>query len=528
MRIAPLGRALAVFAVLSLPAAAEDVVFDAGTDYATGARCANIQAADLNGDGFLDMVSTNWNSDTVSILVGDGLGGFAPAVNYPSGDKPWWVAIGDIDLDTKLDLAVACAFSDAIAVHYGNGDGTFEPRLLFPCGPNPRACTLGDLNNDGETDMISANINGNDLSVLLGLGSRTFDIPISIPGGRKPAMVMLDDLDGDGFKDLISGMRTDDELWIWRNSTFGWVESPLILPTGSSVYAMAAGDVDGDGDRDLVVSNLVGNSFSVFLADSPLVFAPQVEYPSGGDQPATSDLADLDGDGDLDVSCAHLVSSNLSIHLNDGNGNFTYLRDILDLDRPASAMSADLDRDGAPDMMIASISPSKAQVLLNRSPLWARRGNVNRGAGSSVDVVSLGGSSGGVRREILIGVGVPFSVDIAAPPSRAASLHAMYGWLKEPRTGTVATLFDDLGQMALPIAGTLPGPLPKANWNLLADTVRFGAPNRATVPAPGALFTLNLGAQRPMVMTIQGLIEDDASRTSEGLSVTNSLTIFVQ
>jgi len=508
-------------------ASADDVLFASADEYATGVRCANVQTADLDGDGFLDMVATNWQSDNISVLLGDGLGHFSAATNYPSGNKPWWVAIGDLDQDTYLDLAVACGFSDSIAVHYGIGDGTFEPAIEFPCGQYPRACTLGDLNNDGEIDIISANINGNDLSVLLGLGSRTYDVPISIDGGRKPAMVMLVDLDGDGFQDLMSGMRNDNELWIWRNSTFGWVETPIVLPTDVGVYAMGAGDLDSDGDLDLVVSNLVGNTFSVYLADSPLVYAAPVHYPSGGDVTATSDLADLDGDGDLDISCAHLVSSNLTIHLNDGNGNFTYLRDFLDLDRPASAMSADVNRDGAPDILVASIGNASAKVLLNRSPLYARRGNVNRGAGSSVDVVTLGGSSGGLRREITIGVDVPFSVDIAAPPSLATANHAMFGWLKEPRTGTVADLFDDLGIMALPIPGTLPGPLPKANFNITGDA-RFGTANRPTVPAPAPLFTLSSGIRRPMVLTVQGVIEDAAARTPQNLSVTNSLTIFVQ
>jgi hypothetical protein len=529
MRITLLGHVVACAALVGPAAAADDVQFDAGTTYPTGTRCANVQAADLDGDGLVDMVATNWQSDSISVLLGDGLGGFGVATNYPSGDKPWWVAVGDLDLDGAADLAVACGFSDAVAVHYGIGDGTFEPRVLVGTGDYPRACTIGDLNNDGEPDIISANINGNDLSVLLGLGSRTFDVPISIPAGRKPGMVMLDDLDGDGFADLVSTIRQDDELWIWRNSTFGWVESPQVLPTGNGTYAMAAGDLNGDGVKDLVTSNLINNSFSVFIATAPLTYLPHVEYPSGGDQSATSDLADLDGDGDLDLSVAHLVTSNISMFLNDGNGNFTYYADLLDLARPASAMSADLNRDGAPDLMVASIGGARAEVLLNRSPLWARRGNVNRGAGTSVDVVSVNGSTGGVRREITLAVGEPFSVYVDVPPSRSSSLHAMFGWLKEPRRDTVVDLFDDLGLLVLPIAGTsLPGPLPKANWNLTGDTVRFGVPNRTAGPAPGTLFNLNLGAQRPMVITVQGVIEDDASRTSEGLSVTNSMTIFVE
>lgn len=58
-----------------------------------------VAVADVNGDTKLDVVAANANSDDISVLLGDGAGGLATAVNYPVGDAPRDIAIGDLDGD---------------------------------------------------------------------------------------------------------------------------------------------------------------------------------------------------------------------------------------------------------------------------------------------------------------------------------------------------------------------------------------------------------------------------------------------
>ena len=65
------------------------------------------------------------------MLLNNGDGTFATAVNYGVGATPAFVAIGDLDGDLDLDLAVANAGSDNVSVLLNNGDGTFAADVTY-------------------------------------------------------------------------------------------------------------------------------------------------------------------------------------------------------------------------------------------------------------------------------------------------------------------------------------------------------------------------------------------------------------
>src|SRR5262249_60076682 len=100
-----------------------------------------LAVADLNGDGKLDLVATNGNDNTVSVLLGNGDGTFQTqrtftTVGSSTGQSPNGIAVADVNKDGKPDLVVSCATgpggSPGISVLLGNGDGTFQTPLTFP------------------------------------------------------------------------------------------------------------------------------------------------------------------------------------------------------------------------------------------------------------------------------------------------------------------------------------------------------------------------------------------------------------
>ncbi len=84
-----------------------------------GDQPRSLAVADINGDGNLDLVVTNENDNIVSVLLGDGSGGFSAATPVTVGAEPRSIAVADLDGDGDLDLAVANFFDDNVSVLLG-------------------------------------------------------------------------------------------------------------------------------------------------------------------------------------------------------------------------------------------------------------------------------------------------------------------------------------------------------------------------------------------------------------------------
>ena len=142
-------------------------------------------AADLNGDGILDLVSavpcsSGCNGEgSVAVQLGEGNGTFQWTVQYDSGGRrPLSVAVADVNGDGKPDIVVANNWSNTVGVLLGNGDGTFQPVVTYGSGGNaPSSVVLADMNGDGKLDIVVANRSpsgggsGGLVGVLLGNGS---------------------------------------------------------------------------------------------------------------------------------------------------------------------------------------------------------------------------------------------------------------------------------------------------------------------------------------------------------------------
>ncbi|MCZ2343244.1 MAG: FG-GAP-like repeat-containing protein, partial [Bacteroidales bacterium] len=253
---------------------------------------------DFNEDGHTDLVTANFYSDSVGILLGYGDGTFQNAVTYPSdGSNPSSVSVGDFNGDGYADLVTANVNSSTVGVLLGNGNGTFQNAVTYPSGgSNPRSVSVGDFNEDGHTDLVTVNSYSNSVSVLLGNGDGTFQNAVTYPSdGSNPSSVSVGDFNEDGHTDLVTANYISGTVGVLlggSNATTVTVTSPAVVVTGQSVpftitvapvvsdlgtasgtvtlynggTVLGTGTLDGTGSTSIVVSPLPVGTYNNITA----------------------------------------------------------------------------------------------------------------------------------------------------------------------------------------------------------------------------------------------------------------------
>ncbi len=339
---------------------------------------------DGNPDLAVTDFDTSYNSSpvpngSVSVLLGHGDGTFQAHVDYTTDPGPRGVAIADLNHDGKLDLAVANggqtfsipASPGSVSILLGNGDGTFAPKASYPTGSGSTALVVGDLNGDGHPDIAVANDGSPILSILIGNGDGTFQAVVNTPPETSTAAVSIAiaDLNGDGHPDLVT---TDDSasVDVFINQGSGAFATPVVYETFQPVGAVsepdsvAVADLNGDHKLDLAVANRGGGNVSVFLGKGDGTFQAQVPYATNRG-PQSVAVADLDGDRNVDLTVVTPPSPDVSVLLGNGDGTFQPQVFFAFSNGTFSTAIADVNHDGRPDV-VGTDGTGGAGVLLGR------------------------------------------------------------------------------------------------------------------------------------------------------------------
>ncbi len=297
--------------------------FAAKTDFATGSGPRSVAVSDFNGDGKLDLVTTN-DASTVSVLLGNGAGGFAAKTDFATGTSPWSVAVGDVNGDGSLDLVTANRdYSGTMSVLLGHGDGSFAAKTDFATGRYPVSVAEGDFNRDGKKDLAVMNNGSGTVSVFLGDGAGGFTDAVDLTAGINPDSVAVGDFNRDGKLDIVTADQySSGTVSVFLGHGDGTFAARAGFATGTEPSSVAVGDVNGDGKLDLVTSDSdYHGSVSVLLGNGAGSFAANTDFPVGS-VPASVALADLNGDGKLDLATANFNAATASVLLGNGAGGF--------------------------------------------------------------------------------------------------------------------------------------------------------------------------------------------------------------
>jgi hypothetical protein len=221
-----------------------------------------VVVGDFNGDGIPDLAvtipgrpgSTLLTGNEVSVLLGNADGTFQPAVTSPAGGAgAATAAAADLNGDGRLDLVVVNQVSNSVSVLYGNGDGTFAPPVTYAVGPSPTAVAVADFDADGTPDLAVTNTLDGTVTVIRDVAAAPVvsvaDAPLAAAGAA------LHPTSGTPFLALVSTFTDADPngvaadytatiTWGDGHSSTGTVSAdPLVAGrfdvTGGNTYAAA-------------------------------------------------------------------------------------------------------------------------------------------------------------------------------------------------------------------------------------------------------------------------------------------------
>jgi hypothetical protein len=340
---------------------------------------SSIALADLNGDGYPDIVFYDWPSGAVKVALGTGGGSFQSPVAYSvastSGTNTM-VAVEDIDGDGHSDIV-----TNGVSILFGDGKGNFPRRADYLC-PTSGGIVLADLNGDGRIDILTGvtgnplifignNPDGPNMSVLFGReGGLIWSAPISWDTndlGATTVAVVSADFNGDGLPDLASielaGNPPVGELMILDGSTSGFFTVADQHSIRSPVAVVTA-DFNGDGKPDLAVAesftppqpNIVhifaNNGHSAFQELSPVILAAGLSV-------AAVATGDFNRDGKQDLAVLTTTQNGGStdealIFLGNGDGSFRAGASYQVGTGASAIATADFNGDGRIDLATAN------------------------------------------------------------------------------------------------------------------------------------------------------------------------------
>ena len=361
--------------LMAFPPAALASPFSTATTLSVSGTPGGVKAADLNGDGYMDIVASNSGDDVVAVRLGTGGGSFGPVATYATDIRPYAVAIGDMNNDGHPDIITSNRTGNTISYLENNGDGTFAADSEETVGSDPVAIAISDLNRDGNLDIVVVNIGGGTVSVILGNGDGTFQAQSTYAVGNNPSNITIGNFNGDAYPDIAVGNScagcfipyNSGNVSVLTNRLNGTFNAAVNYAATRGVTGIDSADVNGDGRLDLVVSRRNSNGIGVYLGNGDGTFGALTAF-GAGTQPFGVTLADFTGDGVIDAAVANGGSSNVSVIPGFGNGTFDSATNYAVPTNVMFVTNADLNGDGKRDIVTAGTTATNVYILFDAAP----------------------------------------------------------------------------------------------------------------------------------------------------------------
>lgn len=279
------------------------LAFGAPATYAAGSTGYYVTAADVNGDGVLDLVESSPDDaaglNEVHVLRGSGTGTFTDVTTIATS-APAETVVSDFNGDGNADIAgIAWDGQGPLSDFYLQGQGSFafSKSTWGDARDFNGSLRSGDFDEDGTLDLVAPYFGG---FVILKMPG--FVVVQDEPEvGQDTVRAVAGDFDGDGHQDVIVGSGQTNVVRFYRGDGSGTVTfaGETTLP-GGNIQQLAAFDLDSDGHSDLVAIH-AGSTATVSHGSASGLAAAQV-LQLGSVFSRGIGAGDFDGDGRLDIA----------------------------------------------------------------------------------------------------------------------------------------------------------------------------------------------------------------------------------
>lgn len=289
-----------------------DGTFKASTTYEASSYTYKPFMYDFNGDGRIDLgVGTG---SGINVLLGNSNGSFSAPRIYSGPDGA--ATFGDVNGDGIVDAIATDYIGKTLNFFHGNGDGSFRARVSYALALNPGQPNVVDVTGDGKLDLVYDV--GNFAGVLVGNGDGSFAAPVTYSVAGLARTQGIADVNGDGYVDIAATIDDGTNgIVILLNNGNGTFRAPTSLYTGGRAFRVNATDINGDGAADLVASADSTNALFVMIGNGDGTFKARISVGVGGSPNGVLTL-DLNDDGVIDIGSVNTTDGSMSILLGNG------------------------------------------------------------------------------------------------------------------------------------------------------------------------------------------------------------------
>jgi len=349
-----------------------DGTFQAAKTFAVATAIRGVTTVDFNGDGKVDIAGVGQGPASGGVWLGNGDGTFRAVQSFASLGFAYSITAADFNGDGRQDLFIPSFTYSGASLLFGNGDGTFRAPQTSALGTSvaSRSAASGDFNGDGRLDMAVGSATTNATNLLFGTAaykSSTYTIDVIAP-----SVVTIERTTPTSsttnastveftvtFDEAVAGVDSSDFALV--TSGLAVSQPPIVTQISGAVYKVTVGRITGNGTLGL---NLLNDGGISDVAGNKLRSVQSITTITVGTNPSSVVTADFNNDGLRDLIVSNRGSNSLSIFLGNGNGTFQAQQTLGVLTNPNATTVGDFNSDGKLDVAIVYASGTTANLLL--------------------------------------------------------------------------------------------------------------------------------------------------------------------